>query len=111
MAIPDRIPAEDDKAKIAVVLNLPPDERALWQFFEARADVLKSSLWTTATWLRGRWEVVLRFGPAVAPGGGTAAALARLRAAVAALSLPQPAGYETGTNRGLCGWWPPGYRG
>jgi putative membrane protein len=45
-----------------------------------------------ATWLRGRWEVVLRFGPAVPPagdgGGATGEAVARLEAAVLALSRP-----------------------
>jgi 1-acyl-sn-glycerol-3-phosphate acyltransferase len=49
-----------------------------------------------ATWLRGRWEVTLRFGPALAPGAGgraaTGEAVARLAAAVGDLSRPAPGG-------------------
>jgi putative membrane protein len=44
-----------------------------------------------ATWLRGRWDVVLRFGPALPAGGGratTGETVARLESAVLALSRP-----------------------
>jgi len=54
-------PKPDAQVKIDALRDLDDKDRALWQFFESRADALKSGLWTTATWLLGLQGALLAF--------------------------------------------------
>jgi hypothetical protein len=53
--------ARSEASKIEKLRGLSDRDLAIWQFFEKRADDIKVSLWTTATWLIALKAALLAF--------------------------------------------------